>query len=168
MASLNSQLNDFLNDDPIRPTIKSEKYPDGKEYRVPSPDFKTGLSLTALTNLGVRAANGETISPDDTESLELDDDDERDLYERVLGSAYHELKADNVPWVSIQRLGQYAMIYFGMSSQAAQSALDQGVLLGEAARPNRAQRRSQSKTPTTPKDRPASPASKSRSKKRAS
>ncbi|QXJ40748.1 hypothetical protein [Curtobacterium phage Parvaparticeps] len=164
MATQNTALNDFLNDDPIRVTIKSTKYPDGKEYKVASPDAQTGLTLTALTNLGMRAASGETLTPDDGKELVLDDDDERDLYDRVLGDTYAELKADNVPWVSIQRLGQYAMIYFGMSAQAATEALSKGVLLGEAARPNRAQRR---KTPKTPADRQASAGSKKPKKTRA-
>jgi hypothetical protein len=163
VATQNTQLNDFLNDDPIVVPIKSEKYPDGKVYRVPSPDFQTGLSLTALTNLGMRAAQGETIGPDDAESLELDDDDERDLYVRLFGSTYDEFIEDNVPWVAIQRLGQYALIYFGMSPQAANEALNKGALLGEAARPNRAQRR---KTQKTPQDRQASTGSKNPKKKK--
>lgn len=163
-----SGLNDFLNESAIRPTIKSKKHPEGKVYVIPSPDAETGLSLTAMVNLANKAASGQLATEEQAkeaaEELELDDNDERDLYERVLGTAYAELREDNVPWTAIQRLGQYCLIYFGMSAQAATRALQTGVLLGEAAGPNRAEKRHPGKAP---KDRQASTATRSPRKKKA-
>jgi hypothetical protein len=163
-----TSLNAFLNEDAIRPTIVSTKFPDGKVYVIPSPDATTGLSLTAMFNLATKAQAGQLESEEQQSEalaeLDLDDNDERDLYERVLGPAFDQLKEDNVPWTSIQRLAQYCLVYYGMSAQAASRALETGALLGEAQGPSRAERRHPGKAP---KDRQASTASKSRAKKKA-
>lgn len=163
-----SGLNDFLNESAIRPTIVSKKYPQGKVYVIDSPDAETGLSLTAMVNLANKAASGQLATEEQAkeavEELELDDNDERDLYERVLGDSYAELLADNAPWTAIQRLGQYCLIYYGMSAQAASKALQSGVLLGEASGPNREERRHPGKAP---QDRQGSTATKKARKTKA-
>jgi hypothetical protein len=54
---------------------------------VPCVDARTGLWLTAITDVGVKAADGGELNEKDAASLKLDDNDEQRLYERVLGPA---------------------------------------------------------------------------------
>jgi hypothetical protein len=150
-------LGAFLEDDGLEYPLRAasfedpSKHPDAKhddgtyakKYKVPSPSAKVGLWLTALADIGVKANSGGEVSPADLAAIKLDDDEERTLYQRVLGGAYDEMLADGVKWTVLQRIGQDAYLCFAMSTQVADSALS----LGEApARPNRATRRTAKKT----------------------
>jgi hypothetical protein len=150
-------LQAFLEDDGLEYPLQASafgdpsKHPDGKTYRVPSPDAKTGLWLTALADLGVRASQGGDLAPDDLASLKLDDDKERSLYQRVLGPVYDEMVADGVKYTALQTVAQDAYLCFAMSSEIADGALES---LGKA-QPNRRQRRA-AKRPAGPRSRRAS------------
>ncbi len=134
----------FLDDDAIdTPPIPSREHPDGRSYRIPSPDAATGIRLTAMVNLGVGLASGGKMDPKDAEKLKLDDDQEKDFLEEVLGSTYAELVADGVSWVRIQRLGRYALLYFTLGPEAAASEAKR--TSGEAPAPNRETRRASSR-----------------------
>lgn len=107
----------YLEDDAVGiPGIPSTAYPDGKTYRFASPSAKVGLSLAALANLAVRAQFGGDVS---AQSLDLDDDQERDLMRDVMGDTLDELTTDGVSWVRIQRLNKYLFIHFAMGEDAA-------------------------------------------------
>lgn len=145
-------LSSYLGDDAIDFPI------DGKTYRVESPDAKTGLFLASLANVGVKAASGADVGQADVDKLNLDDDEEHDLMEMVLGDTLAELIADGVKWTKIQRLNKYCFIYFAIGEDAADEALKSGALTGEAPAPNRAARRAGSRGAVTTTKRRASTA----------
>lgn len=113
------------------------RFPDGKTYKVPSPDARTGLWLSGLFDIGAKAAAGTKVSADDLSAVRLDDNEERSLYRRVLGSAYDEMLVDGVKWTTLQRIGQDAYLCFAASTDLADAALTS---LGKAP-VNRTQRR---------------------------
>jgi hypothetical protein len=120
------------------------RFPDGKTYKVPSPDARTGLWLTGLADTAMAALRGGAMTAGERERLKLDDDEEKSLYQRVLGPVYDEMIADGVSWTALQKVGQDAYLTFAMSEQIADAAL---AGQGEAkARPNRATRRAAKKT----------------------
>lgn len=141
----------FLDDDAltIPKPIKSDKHPEGKVYTIPYPDAETGLRLTALAEIGrkVEARRRGNLQEEITEAeasrLVMDDDDEREFAVQVLGSTYAELIEDGVKWPIIQRLVQYAYVYFAMGADAASNAVREGLFTGgKAFAPaNRAERR---------------------------
>lgn len=158
-------LESFLNDDAITtPPIKSKKHPEGKPYKIQSPDAETGLRLNGLATIAAKAAAGQEVSPDDVKSLVMDDAEERVFLEQVLGDAYHEMLADGVSWTSLQRLGQYAFSYFAVSPAAANKGVREGIFAGKVQTPtNREARR---KKPSGAKSgRPASAGSSRPTKK---
>jgi hypothetical protein len=135
-------LTEFLEDDSIvLEGIAGTKYPDGKAYRFASPDAKTGLWLKNLIEFGVRANLGLPVEDGTVGKLQLDDDEERDMYVRVMGPTYDELVADGVSWSRLQRVFGLLLRHYGSGQDIA------GAIAGEAeARPNRATRRAAKKT----------------------
>lgn len=137
-------LSEFFDDSLEYTNVKSKAYPDGKTYRIASPDAKTGVWLAALAEVGVRAAAGADIAAEDLNSLKLDDDEEISLYQRVMGPVYDELIEDGVPWTVLQKIGEDAYIYFALSPEVADASLEGSG--NQPARPNRAKRRTAQKT----------------------
>ncbi|MDA8440491.1 MAG: hypothetical protein M0Z51_16755 [Propionibacterium sp.] len=136
-------LTGYLEDDSVEiPGIISDAYPNGKTYRFASPDARTGLHLTLLANLAVRARMGVDVGAR-AEALELDDDEELDLMRKVMGVTLDELTDDGVSWVRIQRLSRYLFIHFAMGEDAAQGLRVSG---GAAVPANRSERRAAKKT----------------------
>lgn len=130
----------YLDDDAIdTPPLSSTKHPDGRSYRIPSPDAATGIRLTAMVSLGVDLATGAELSQADADKLKLDDAAEVEFLREVLGSAYDELVTDGVSWVRIQRLGRFALLYFTLGPEAAAQEAQRSS--GEAHAPNRETRR---------------------------
>lgn len=132
-------LSSYLDDDTLQFPI------DGKTYTVQSPDAKTGLWLSSLANVGVKAAGDQQVTEAELEKLQLNDDEERDFAQQVLGKTYDELIFDGVPWVKIQKLIRYCFVAFAIGIEAADEALANGALSGEAGAPNRAARRAASR-----------------------
>ncbi|MCW2496349.1 hypothetical protein [Jatrophihabitans sp.] len=117
-------------------------------YRVASPDAKTGLYLTTVAKIGVQAAVGRPVSDADMAKLHLNDEDERELYQVVLGETYQQMIADGVSWNLLQKIGQDAYLSFAINEDTANAVLAMAAAqLGEApARPNRATRRAATRT----------------------
>jgi len=135
-------LGSYLDDDAVdTPPIPSRAHPEGRSYRIPSPDAATGVRLTAMVSLGVDLAVGKDLDPKDAAKLQLDDDSEREFLRDVLGDAYGQLFEDGVSWVRIQRLGRYFLLYFTLGPEAAADEAKRAQLSGEAPAPNRAARR---------------------------
>lgn len=145
-----ADLGAFLDDDVLEVPVAGTVHPDGRTYRIPSPDAETGLRLTALANLGAAVAVGREVNAADVDALRMNDDDEREFLEQILGSAYGELIADKVSWVRIQRLGRYAFVYFAMGPEAAQEYVNRAMSSGGSAVPSREQRRAARKTSSSP------------------
>lgn len=135
-------LGTFLDDDALdTPPIPSRVHPEGRSYRIPSPDWRTGLALSKMVNLGLTAAAGRVLTEEDAASIDLDDSEERDFAALVLGDAAAQMAADGVSWTRVQRLAQYALLFFTLGAEAA-SKVVKAAAQGEAKAPNRATRRS--------------------------
>ncbi|MEU5863499.1 hypothetical protein ABZ815_20180 [Nonomuraea sp. NPDC047529] len=93
----------------------------GKTYRVPPPDADTGLLCQRLMTAGIAAANGKEI-----DAAQLDDAGEVDLYQRVLGSVYSELRADGVSWPRLKHAGVTAFLWIAGDAEAAAKYWDAG------------------------------------------
>lgn len=132
-------LSSFLDDDALDIPV------DGVTYHIPSPDAETGLWLQGLVNAGVSVANGVKLTDAAAARLHFDDAEERDLVDILLGPALEEMRAHGVSWVKIQRISQYALLYFTLGPDAADQAAQNGLLTGEAPAPNRAARRQASR-----------------------
>lgn len=143
MADL-SQFMDFMEDDGgfDTPLIPSRAHPEGKKYHVSSPDGETGLRLSALADLSMKQQKGVELAEADIKRLRLNDQEERDFAQQVLGvELVDEMLADGVRWVHIKRLLTYAYTYFAIGQEAAQKAAEQGLFSGKVQTPNRATRR---------------------------
>ena len=153
---------DFLDDDALTvPGIRSRAHPDGKTYRIESPDVDTGLFLTRLQGASIAEQRGEAADETDKRRLqrfleqlssdpnaEPDDEDGVDTALQsarlILGDTFDELRADGVSWERIRRLTRYAYVAFVNGVEAANELALSGALAGKAApvEGNRATRRS--------------------------
>lgn len=143
----------FLDDDALtipRP-IPSKRHPEGKVYTIPAPDAETGMRLTALADVAAKQERGLKITEADAAKLVMNDDEEREFAVQVMGDTYHEMVADGVSWPRIQKIVQYAYIYFAMGQDVAEKAAREGILNGGKARipTNRAARRAQARQRTS-------------------
>ncbi|MFD0478000.1 hypothetical protein ACFQ0B_64935 [Nonomuraea thailandensis] len=94
----------------------------GKWYVVPPPDAEVGLLCQRLMNASLAAEQGDTVDdPKLNELVEvvLNDDEERDLYQRILGPVWDELHADKVKWPRIQHVGATALVWVAAGKDAA-------------------------------------------------
>lgn len=114
----------------------------GKVYVIPPPDAEVGLLCQRLMHASLDAEAGKDVDEDGLNQLAetvLDDDQEKDLYRRILGPVWDELFADRVSWPVIQHVGQTALIWVAAGLEAAAKHWESAA--GEADAPNRAQRR---------------------------
>jgi hypothetical protein len=128
----------------------------GKVYVVQSPDAATGVKLQRLFTMAASAKMGVALSPEDLASLELDDEEEVETYSLVLGSAYAEMVADKVPFEMVKHAGTTAMMWIGLSREAAEAYWSAGV--GEARGPEPQDHKAPAKKKTTPTTRSGRPA----------
>lgn len=125
------------------PLMPSKLHPEGKSYRVPSPDALTGLRLNALADITLKQSRGTPVSENDVKRLRIDDADEREFISQVLSvELVDEMLVDGVRWEHMKRLSMYAFTYFAVSREAANTAADNGLFAGKELAPtNRAGRR---------------------------
>jgi len=169
-------LTEYLEDDAVvLEGIRSERHPEGKAYRFESPSAKIGLWLQHLLEFGIKvsligkaAAAGEDIDAaaiPDPGKLVLDDDEERDLYRKVMGPTYDELLDDGVSHGRIQRVFQLLLMHWGANRDIG-SQIAAG--LPEAPGPvNRAEKRARQRKAGSSSSR-ASTATPARSRARTS
>jgi hypothetical protein len=117
---------------------------DGKVYVIAAPDAVTGLRVEALFAAGAVAAAGGTPKLPTI----LGDDDEDDLYQRVLGDTYQELLDDAVSHVALKLVATTAMMWTVFGVEVAETYWGRAGKTGEAPAPNRAARRAKKSTPT--------------------
>ena len=91
----------------------------GKTYRVESPDAATGLWIQSIMSAAAFVRSGATPTDADVQTV-LDDDDERDMYARVLGDTHAQLVADGVPWHTIKRAGTTAVMWVAYGEETAE------------------------------------------------
>lgn len=112
----------------------------GATYTIPPIDAETGLWCQSLMQIGGRVVAGQVVTEDDVELL--DDDAERSLYQRLLGPVHEQMVADNVPWTAIKNAALTVLWDATAGRETAEKFWNAGGQnLGEAAAPNRAGRR---------------------------
>lgn len=90
-----------------------------KTYVVESPDANTGLWVQSLMSASAAVRAG--LVPTETDSkLILDDDEERSLYERVLGPTCQQMIDDGVRWPALKRAGAAAVAWIAFGEEAAE------------------------------------------------
>ncbi|MEU1880836.1 hypothetical protein ABZ470_26315 [Streptosporangium sp. NPDC020072] len=120
----------------------------GKTYVIPAPDAEVGLLCQRLMHASLAVEQGEEVDDPQLNELAavvLDDDEERDLYQRILGPVWDELRADRVTWPRIQHVGATALVWVAAGKEAAAKIWGSGGA-GEAPAPNRATRRAAAKS----------------------
>lgn len=149
MAGMDDLL-DFMEDEDgfETPLMPSTAHPEGRKYRIPSPDAKTGLKLAAISDIVVKTHRKVEVTEMDIKRLKINDEDERDFIEQVMSKdVVEEMMEDGVRWEHIKRMSMYAFTLFTVSREAADSAVERGLFKGKALTPtNRAAKRAKSKT----------------------
>lgn len=108
----------------------------GKVYVIASVDAETGLWCQRMMISAADVATGGQLSEDDIEDLVLDDDQERDMYKRVLGPVYDQLIADGVSWERLKHVGTTAFMWAAGNKQNAEEFwVSGGDVAGEPLRP---------------------------------
>ena len=111
-----------------------------KTYRIDSPDALTGLQVQQIQALAMAAKNGRELSGKDAKLLRLNDDEERDFYERILGDAFHAMLADKIPWEKFKDVAATVMVWITANAEAAEKFWNEQVIAGPKAK-NRKTRR---------------------------
>ncbi|MDQ1053171.1 hypothetical protein QE394_001099 [Arthrobacter sp. SORGH_AS 212] len=115
----------------------------GKTYKVPPVDAETGLKLQRLISAGVQAAVEKKLDP---ETIELvSDAEEKGFYQTVLGPVYDELLADGATFHALKFIGQTALMWHAQDFDTAEEFW---MAEGKAPTPNRAERRTATRTGT--------------------
>lgn len=92
----------------------------GKVYAVPSPDIETGLYCQRIAETGLALRAGRQLSDSDLAALQLDDEEERSWYHRLMGAAFEEMLADGLPWAYVQRAGATTFAWITRGIDAAE------------------------------------------------
>lgn len=109
------ELNESLFDSTLRLPLR------GKTYVFESPDAKTGLWVQQAVTVAARAKAGGDVSDDDLAALQLDDDEERDLYRRAMGATFDEMLADKVPWEHLKHAATTVLIWITSDREKAEA-----------------------------------------------
>lgn len=112
-----------------------------KTYRIAAVDAETGLRLTRMLSAGVKAAQGEDVDPATIELVA--DTEELGFFETVLGTVYDELLADKAPFPAVKAIASTALMWHAQGFEQAKTFWDAE---GKAPAPNRAQRRTATRT----------------------
>jgi hypothetical protein len=97
----------------------------GKVYTIAPPDAELGLWVQRLMAAAVGIANGSPV-PENAPSLTLNDKDERELYPRLLGSAFDQLVQDGVRWSKIQMVAYTTFWWISSGIDAASEFWNSG------------------------------------------
>lgn len=93
---------------------------DGTVYQIPSPDAETGIYLTNLKLLVEKVAAGGDVSDEERALLNLDDKEEVDFYQRVLGPAYDQMIQGGVDYDTFRLASQTVMEWVTKNRAAAE------------------------------------------------
>jgi len=107
-------LESFLFGDTLELTLR------GRTYVVPPPDAKTGLLCQRMMSVTADALSGRKTAP--KASTQLDDGEELDLYERLLGPvtwAQVMDPANGLNWPAVQHMGTTALIWAAFDKESA-------------------------------------------------
>jgi len=89
----------------------------GKVYRIPPADAELGLLCSRLVMAGEQVAAKGAVEKDT--AAVLNDEEESDIYERLLGPVREEMIADGLDWQRISHVGSTALIWTALGKAAA-------------------------------------------------
>lgn len=136
----------------------------GKVYHIPSPDAETGLWCQQIFEIGAKAQAGQSVSDAAVAKLRLGDDEERSLYDRVLGPVKQEMIDDGLPWSRVSAVGETAIIWIATDRETAEKYWNEQVVGGGPKAPMQPQDHRPPATDTTRSSRQGSPAGSKRRK----
>ncbi len=124
---------------------------DGRIYVVHGVDGETGLWAQRLLDMGMAAMAGKEV-----DGSKLDDDEERDVYARLLGGTFQELLDAGVTWERIKHVAYTALLWIASSMSTAEEfwatwGKQDAEGEEEALEPNRASRRASAAVARTTK-----------------
>jgi hypothetical protein len=104
----------------------------GKIYHVESPDVKTGLRAQATVAIASKVRAGEAVTPEDVASLHLDDAEEKEFTQNMLGASFDEMQADGLPWEYVRHAAKTVFMWLVSDRDEAAKVWSN---LGNASRP---------------------------------
>ena len=107
---------DGLLDESIELPVPSTAHPGRKLYKIASPNARDGLQIEKITNIAIHLANGG----EDINTEMLDDDEERDLYQMLLGPVYQEMLDDGVQWVWLRHASLTVLMWVSSGLNTAE------------------------------------------------
>lgn len=107
----------------------------GKTYRIESVDAETGVWCQRIFSVAVKAADGGDVDAETVKTLAFDDDQEIDLYSRLMGPTYDEMRTDGLPWEWIKLAGTTCLMWVVNGMEAAEAFWNAGGGTPEAGRP---------------------------------
>lgn len=118
----------------------------GKTYFVPSASAEAGIRFQGLLTVAARAKGAEDYKPSDDEKVLIEDAAELDLVNDVLGAELvEEMKADGLPYEHLRTCAFYSLLHATQGEDVAERFWESG---GKAPAPNRAARRTATRTRT--------------------
>lgn len=127
-----------------------------RDWVIESPDAATGAYVNDLVERARRArASGRDLAADELADLQLDDDEERTLYARLLGGTYPEMtdRESGCRWEDVKLAAITTLIWVVADLDAAEAFFNAGGAADPQQAPtNRAGRRAAGKA-TAPSNR---------------
>lgn len=122
------------------------------DWVIDSPPADVGAVVNALfARVGRAEREGRELAAEDVADLNLDDDEQRELFPRVLGEdTYADMTAPGttVPWDHVQLAAMTTMVWIVSGLDAAVAFFNAGGVAGPPVAPNRAARRAKVVTAT--------------------
>jgi hypothetical protein len=132
----------------------------GKVYRIESPSIDTGMMATRLMDLMIAVSRGEEVPAKDRAALVLDDDEELELFQRIVGPAvWEQMRADGVRFAEARHVSLTVMYWVTLGRDAADAHWES--VAAPKAPPKQPQDRKPKTTRTTRAALPASDAGRS-------
>ena len=104
----------------------------GKTYHVESPDVATGLRAQATVAIAAKVRQGQDVTPEDIASLKLDDAEEMEFTQSMLGNTFAEMQEDGLPWEYVQHAAKTVFMWLVSDRDEAAKVWAN---LGNGARP---------------------------------
>jgi hypothetical protein len=121
----------------------------GTVYEVPPISAELGLRFQDLMAIAAKAKKAQDAAtqytPDDADTEVMNDAGERDLYREALGPVYEQMIADGVTFAELKLASLYVMFHAIYGDTFADAYWASG---GKAPAPNRAARRTGTRTRT--------------------
>ena len=116
----------------------------GKTYSVPSPNIAVGLRAQATVAIAVKVKAGGSVTPEDVAALKLDDEQELEFTQSMLGPVFTEMQADDIPWEYVRHAAKTVFMWLiSDRDEAAQIWADRGADVRDLDRRQHRRRRDQ-------------------------